>query len=50
VIVKVQLLVLPRESVVVHVTVLVPTGKVLPDGGLQVVVNGPHVPVTLGGG
>ena len=33
--------VLPCESVAVHVTVVVPTGKLLPDAGLHVGVSGP---------
>src|SRR5919199_6669565 len=33
--------VFPCESVALHVTVVVPTGKLLPDGGLHVGVSGP---------
>lgn len=33
-----QLAVLPEASVAVHVTVVVPTGKVAPDGGTQATV------------
>jgi len=36
--VKVQFAVLPRASVAVHVTVLVPMGNVEPDGGVQLAV------------
>ena len=41
VIVKVSVAVLPALSVAVHVTVVIPSGKVLPDGRLQVGVMGP---------
>ena len=34
--VKVSLLLLPEKSVAVHVIVVTPSGKVLPDGGVQV--------------
>ena len=35
-------------AAVVHVTVVVPTGKVAPEAGTQVTV--PHVPVVVGAG
>jgi hypothetical protein len=41
--------VLPDESVVVQLTVVEPTGKVEPEGGVQVVVTGQSL-VTVGGG
>jgi len=40
--VKVQLVVLLRVSVAVQVTAVVPTAKVEPDAGVQVVVTGPQ--------
>ena len=43
--VKLQLVVVPQESVAVQVTVLVPMGKVLPLRGLQVTIGGEHPPV-----
>src|SRR5262245_35415140 len=39
--VKVQVLALPALSVALHVTLLWPARKLLPDGGVQVVVTGP---------
>ncbi len=39
--VKLQLALVPFESVAVHVTVVVPVGNVDPEGGLQVVVTVP---------
>ena len=38
----------PPAPAAVHVTVVVPTGKNEPDGGVQVIV--PQVPVDVGGG
>jgi hypothetical protein len=43
--VKVQLVLLPQESVAVQVTVVVPGGKVLPLGGLHRTVTVPQPPV-----
>ena len=43
--VKLQLVLLPQLSVAVQVTVVVPGGKVLPLGGLQLTVTGPQPPV-----
>src|SRR5919197_5574842 len=40
---KLALPVLPCESVAVHVTCVVPSGNVLPEGGLHVGVSGPSV-------
>ena len=37
--VKLQELLLPLASVAVHVTVVVPMGKVLPEGGTQLIVG-----------
>ena len=45
--VKLQLAVLPAQSQAVQVTVVVPTGKVEPDGGVQVATPGSHLPVGL---
>jgi hypothetical protein len=42
---KLQLVELPQPSVAVHVTVLVPIGKALPLGGLQLTVVGAQPPV-----
>jgi hypothetical protein len=41
---------LPEPSVATHVTVVVPIGKTLPEGGLQTTVTGGHVAVITGGG
>ena len=41
----------PQESVTVHVTVVVPTGKKDPDGGVQETVKpAGHSSITSGGG
>ena len=40
VIVKLQLVLVPQPSLAVQVTGVVPTGKVLPLGGLQIKVGG----------
>ena len=40
---KVPVLELPCESVAVHVTVVVPTGKLLPEAGVQLGVIEPSV-------
>jgi hypothetical protein len=37
--VKLQLVLLPQSSVAVHVTVVVPAGKVVPDAGVQTTVT-----------
>ena len=42
--VKLQLVELPQPSVAVQVTVLVPTGKVLPLGGLHTTFGGGRQP------
>ena len=44
---KVQLVLLPQASLAVQVTVLVPTGKVLPLGGLQTTLTGGQPPLTV---
>ena len=43
--VKLQVLVWPHESIAVQVTVFVPIGKVLPEGGLQLTVGVEQPPV-----
>ena len=43
--VKLQVAVWPQASLAVQVTVVVPTGKVLPLGGLQVTVTGGQPPL-----
>ena len=48
--VKVQLAVLPDSSVAVQVTVVVPTGKVEPEAGLQAVDAPEQLSVAVGGG
>ena len=40
----------PQASLAVQVTVVVPTGKVLPEGGLQTTVTGGQPPLVAGGG
>lgn len=45
VMVNVQVALLPQASLALQVTILLPTGKVLPLGGLQVTVPPPHPPV-----
>jgi hypothetical protein len=47
---KVQVLVFPAASVAVQVTVLVPTGKVVPEGGLQTAVTPGQLSVAVGAG
>ena len=42
--------VLPDASVAVQVTVVTPTGKHVPDGGLQTVVTPGQLSVAVGGG
>ena len=42
--VKLQLVLLPQPSLAVQVTVVVPIGKVLPLGGLQVTLGGGRQP------
>jgi hypothetical protein len=42
--------VLPAASVAVQVTVVVPTGKTEPDGGLQTMTTLPVPPLTRGAG
>ena len=44
-IVKLHVFVWPQESIAVQVTVLVPIGKVLPLGGLQLTDGGVQPPV-----
>jgi hypothetical protein len=46
--VKLQEAVLPEVSVAVQVTVVVPSGKVDPDGGLQTTVATPQLSVATG--
>ena len=46
--VKLQVSVAPSASVAVQVTVVVPTEKLVPEAGLQTVVNGGTSPVTVG--
>jgi hypothetical protein len=48
--VKLQVAVLPDVSVAVHVTVVVPTGKIEPEGGTQTKVTPGQLSVTTGGG
>ena len=48
--VKLQLAVFPDVSVAVQVTVLVPTGKVEPEGGLQAVDTPEQLSAAVGGG
>lgn len=48
--VKLQLAVLPDVSVAVQVTVVVPAGKVEPDGGLQTAVAPGQLSKTVGAG
>jgi hypothetical protein len=48
--VKLQLLMLPLASVAVHVTVVTPNGKQLPDGGTQVTVTPEQLSVAVGSG
>ena len=43
--VKLQLAVWPQASLAVQVTVVVPIAKVLPLGGLQLIVTGGHPPL-----
>ena len=45
---KVQLAVADEASVAVHVTVVEPSGKVEPDGGVQATVTGARPPVADG--
>ena len=47
---KLQEAVLPEASVAVHVTVVVPTGKVEPDGGTQAAVTPGQLSLAVGGG
>jgi hypothetical protein len=47
---KLQEAVLPEASVAVHVTVVVPTGKVEPDGGVQAVVTPGQLSLAVGAG
>ncbi len=42
--VKLQLVLVPQVSLAVQVTVVEPTGNVLPLGGVQVTVGGEHPP------
>ncbi len=46
--VKLQVDVLPEASVAVQVTVVVPLGKVVPEGGLQVTVAPGQLSLTVG--
>ena len=46
---KLQLAVLPEASVAVQVTVVVPTGKIEPDGGLHIEVTPGQLSDTVGG-
>lgn len=48
--VKLQDVVLLEASLAVHVTVVVPTGKLVPVGGEQPTFMGVQFPVTVGGG
>ena len=48
--VKVQLAELPDSSVAVQVTVVVPTGKVEPEGGRQAADAPGQLSATVGGG
>lgn len=48
--VKEQVAVLPDASVAVQVTVVVPTGKHVPDGGVQVAVTPGQLSEAVGGG
>ena len=48
--VNVQLAVLPDISVAVQVTVVVPTGKVEPEGGMQAVDVPGQLSAAVGGG
>jgi hypothetical protein len=48
--VKVQLAVLPDSSAAVQVTVVVPTGKVEPEGGTQAVDAPRQLSAAVGGG
>ena len=48
--VKPQVAVLPDESVAVQVTVVVPTGRIEPLGGLQTAVTPGQLSETVGGG
>ena len=43
-----QVAVCPQASLAVQVTVVVPTGKVLPEGGLQTTVTGGQPPLVVG--
>ena len=43
--VKLQLVLLPHASLAIQVTGVVPIGKVLPLGGLQVTLIGGHEPL-----
>ena len=45
--VKEQLVELPHPSVAVQVTVVTPSGKLLPLGGLQATLRGAQPPVAL---
>ena len=45
--VKLQTAVLPEASLAVQVTVVVPHGKVLPEGGTQLKLARPHASVAL---
>ena len=47
---KLQVAVLPDVSVAVHVTVVVPTGKIEPLGGLHTEVTPGQLSDTVGGG
>jgi hypothetical protein len=47
---KLQEAVLPEASVAVHVTVVVPTGKIEPDGGMHAVVTPGQLSEAVGGG
>jgi hypothetical protein len=45
-----QLAVVPRASVAVQTTTVLPSGKTLPEGGAHTTLNGGQLPVTVGGG
>ena len=48
--VKEHVAVLPTTSVAVHVTIVVPMGKNVPEGGEQVAAPAPQASVTVGAG
>ena len=50
VIVNEQEAILPEVSVAVQVTVVIPSGKALPDGGVHTTLTTPQLSVTLGAG